>query len=65
MSIPISQFIPHPPFLPGNHKTVFCNCFCFINGTNELIYETETVTDNSLMVTRVERRVRDKLRDWD
>ena len=36
-----------------------------INGTNELIYETETVTENSLMVTREERRVRDKLREWD
>ena len=35
-------------------------------GTNELIYQTEKVTDreNNLMVTR-ERRRRDTLGDWD
>ena len=41
-------------------------CGILRNGTNELIYQTQRVTDieNSLMVTR-ERRGRDKLGDWD
>ena len=41
-------------------------CGILRNGTNELIYQTQRVTDieNNLMVTR-ERRGRDKLGDWD
>ena len=41
-------------------------CGILKNGTNELIFQTERVTDieNNLMVTR-ERRRKDTMGDWD